>query len=78
MSAGNNFNPEHLVELANYRMPFGKYKNRLLLEIPEYYYVWFQRKGFPPGKLGKMMKEMMEIKINELEDLLKPLVKPGK
>lgn len=78
MSAGNNFNPEHLVELANYRMPFGKYKNRLLLEIPEYYYVWFQRKGFPPGKLGRMMEEMMEIKINELEDLLRPLVKPGK
>lgn len=75
MNGGSNFNPQHLVELANYRMPFGKYKNRLLLEIPEYYYLWFQRQGFPPGKLGRMMQEMLEIKVNELEDLLKPLVK---
>lgn len=75
MTAGNNFDPEHLVELANYKMPFGKYKDRRLLDIPEYYFVWFQRKGFPPGKLGQMMAEMMEIKINELEGLLKPLVR---
>lgn len=36
-------NPEHLIELANYRMPFGKYKDQLLLNIPEYYFVWFKQ-----------------------------------
>lgn len=65
---------EHLQELANYKMPFGKYKDRLLLNIPAYYYDWFKQKGFPSGKLGEMMKEMHEIKINGLEALLEPLV----
>lgn len=67
--------PEHLIELANYRMPFGKYKNRLLLEIPESYFIWFKQNGFPEGKLGRMMQEMQEIKINGLEELLRRLVK---
>ena len=67
-------NPNHLKELANYKMPFGKYKNQRLLNLPEAYFVWFQQKGFPTGKLGRMMQEMFEIKINGLEGLLKPLV----
>ncbi len=67
-------NANHLIELANYKMPFGKYKNYRLLDIPEYYYTWFSQKGFPQGKLGLMMKEMYEIKINGLENLLKKLV----
>lgn len=69
------FDSNHLIELANYRMPFGKYKNRRLLEIPEYYFVWFKQKGFPEGKLGRMMQEMYELKLNGLEDLLKRFVK---
>ncbi|WP_432411240.1 DUF3820 family protein [Rasiella sp. SM2506] len=66
--------PNHLKELANYKMPFGKYKNQRLLFLPETYFVWFQQKGFPQGKLGRMMQEMFEIKVNGLEGLLKPLV----
>ena len=54
--------PEHLVRLANYKMPFGKYKNRYLVNIPEPYYVWFKQKGFPPGTLGNLLQEMYEIK----------------
>ena len=75
MNNGNNTpptpDPEHLQKLANYKMPFGKYKNQRLLDIPEYYYTWFSQKGFPKGKLGQMMQEMHEIKINGLEFLLK-------
>ena len=80
MNAGNPNNtspfpdPNHLKELANYKMPFGKYKNKRLLYLPEAYFVWFQQKGFPQGKLGRMMQEMFEIKVNGLEGLLKPLV----
>ena len=65
---------KHLIELANYKMPFGKYKNEYLLNIPEFYYSWFKQKGFPNGKLGKLMQEMHEIKINGLEDLIRPLI----
>ncbi len=62
-----------LIKLANYRMPFGKYANRLLVEIPERYYIWFANKGFPEGELGEFMRMMLEIKTNGLEYLLTPL-----
>lgn len=64
---------KHLLELANTRMPYGKYKGRYLVDIPEPYYVWFRQKGFPPGKLGFMLAEMYEIKVNGLEKLIHPL-----
>ncbi len=62
--------PEKLIELAHYKMPFGKYKDRYLIEIPEYYYCWFSQKGFPEGKLGFMMQQMHEIKMNGLDELI--------
>ncbi len=68
-------NKELLIELANARMPFGKYKGRLLIELPEPYIVWFNQKGFPPGKLGNQLAQMYEIKLNGLEQLIWPLVK---
>ncbi|MGZ4158237.1 MAG: putative quorum-sensing-regulated virulence factor, partial [Bacteroidia bacterium] len=36
---------------------------------------WFQRKGFPEGKLGMLLQTMLEIKMNGLEYLLEPLKK---
>ena len=66
---------ETLIKLANYRMPFGKYANRLLVDIPGRYYVWFSYQGFPEGELGEFMVMMMDIKTNGLEYLLNPLRK---
>jgi len=74
MNAGNNPDPKHLIELANYKMPFGKYKGYYLVNIPEYYYIWYRRKGFPKGKLGNMMQEIYEIKLNGLEGLILKLI----
>ncbi|GGG06293.1 hypothetical protein GCM10011344_03460 [Dokdonia pacifica] len=62
---------DHLIELAHYRMPFGKYKGEYLVDIPEHYYVWFKQKGFPEGKLGRLLQEMYEIKVNGLEPMIK-------
>jgi uncharacterized protein (DUF3820 family) len=64
---------EYLIKLANTKMPFGKYKDSFLIDIPEYYYVWFRRKGFPRGKLGLQMQEIYDLKINGLEHLIRPL-----
>jgi len=64
---------ETLIKLANYRMPFGKYANRLLVDIPGRYYVWFSNQGFPKGELGEFMIMMFDIKVNGLEHLLSPL-----
>lgn len=66
---------QQLVELANARMPFGKYKGLLLLQLPEPYLVWYEQKGFPDGKLGEQLKLMYEIKVNGLEQLIWPLVR---
>lgn len=67
-------NKDHLIKLANTRMPFGKYKGRYLVELPEPYLVWFRQKGFPEGKIGDMLQEMYEIKVNGLENLIRPLI----
>jgi uncharacterized protein (DUF3820 family) len=64
-----------LLELTRTRMPYGKYKDRFLCDLPEPYLVWFHQKGFPPGKLGAQLSAMYEIKANGLEYLLKPLKK---
>lgn len=66
-------NPNLLLELINMQMPFGKYKGVVLCNLPVSYLEWFQRKGFPEGKLGMLLQTMYEIKLNGLEDLLKPL-----
>lgn len=65
---------KQLIDLANMVMPFGKYKGRFLVDIPEPYYVWFNEKGFPKGKLGEQLRMMYEIKVNGLEHLIRPLV----
>ncbi len=66
---------KQLIELAHYRMPFGKYKGSYLVNLPEAYLIWFQQKGFPDGKLGMLLQSMLEIKINGLENLIRKLQK---
>ncbi len=68
-------NHKFLIELANTKMPFGKYAGRYLIDLPENYVLWFKGKGFPAGKLGMMMESVFEIKVNGLEKLIRPLIK---
>ncbi|MEO9893726.1 DUF3820 family protein [Aurantibacter sp.] len=70
-----NFDNKKLIELAHYRMPFGKFKGRLLVDLPEPYYVWFKQKGFPTGKLGTLLESMYEIKVNGLEPIIRKIQK---
>ena len=62
-----------LLELVSMKMPFGKYEGKILCDLPVSYLEWFQRKGFPKGKLGTLLETMYEIKLNGLEYLLRPL-----
>ncbi len=64
---------EFLTKMVNFRMPFGKYKDCLLIDLPEHYIVWYNQKGLPKGELGKMLGLMYEIKLNGLEYLLKKI-----
>ena len=68
-------NPQLLLDLVKMQMPFGRYKGYVLCNLPVSYLEWFNRKGFPTGKLGVLLQTMYEIKLNGLEDLLKPLKK---
>ena len=65
--------PEIMMKVARTRMPFGRYKGRRLIDLPEPYVVWFYDKGFPKGELGKLLSTVYEVKVNGLEYLFKPL-----
>ena len=52
-------------------MPFGKYEGRYLIDIPEYYIVWYRNRGFPNGVLGQQLQLVYELKLNGLEDLIR-------
>ncbi|WP_194850987.1 DUF3820 family protein [Nonlabens antarcticus] len=64
------FNHKELIELAWYKMPFGAHKGKFLSELPESYYIWFRRQGFPPGKLGNYMQTVCDMKVNGIDSLL--------
>jgi uncharacterized protein (DUF3820 family) len=67
--------PEHLQLLVTRLMPYGKYKGRLIADLPGNYLNWFARKGFPPGEIGKLLALMHELDHNGLTSLLAPLRK---
>jgi uncharacterized protein (DUF3820 family) len=65
--------PEDLQRLVTVSMPFGKYKGRLIADLPGDYLRWFVRDGIPKGDIGRLIQLMHEIDHNGLSDLLKPL-----
>ncbi|MBS1144166.1 MAG: hypothetical protein H6R14_1572 [Proteobacteria bacterium] len=67
--------PEDLQLLVTRTMPYGKYKGRLIADLPGNYLHWFAREGFPPGEIGRLLQLMREIDHNGLSYLLKPLRK---
>ncbi|NEX63910.1 DUF3820 family protein [Noviherbaspirillum galbum] len=64
---------EDLKLLVTWRMPYGKYKDRLLADLPGHYLGWMSREGFPPGRLGELLAIMFELDHNALRHLLDPL-----
>ncbi len=67
--------PAQLEQLVIREMPFGKYKGRLIADLPGNYLNWFARQGFPPGELGRLLALMHELDHNGLASLLDPLRK---
>lgn len=68
-----HFSAEDLIAIAKTEMPFGKYQGTTLIHLPEAYLLWFARKSFPHGRLGKLMALCLEIKTQGLESIVKPL-----
>ena len=71
----NVIDPRVLTDLVSVRMPFGKYKDYILCDLPEPYLAWFHQKGFPEGKIGTLLAALYEIQLNGLGYLLKPIRK---
>ena len=65
--------PSQLQRLVTVSMPYGKYKGRLLADLPGNYLNWFAREGFPEGEIGRLLALMQEIDHNGLKPLLGPL-----
>lgn len=65
--------PEDLERLLSVEMPFGKYKGRVIADLPGHYLNWFAREGFPKSDVGRLLQLMHEIDHNGLSDLLTPL-----
>lgn len=65
--------PDDLQKLVTLEMPYGKYKGRLLADLPGQYLNWFAREGFPDGELGRLLQLMQEIDHNGLSPILTPL-----
>jgi uncharacterized protein len=64
---------QDLQRLVTLQMPYGKYKGRVLADLPGNYLNWFAREGFPPGDLGRLLQLMQEIDHNGLSELLVPI-----
>ena len=64
---------KQLIELLEFKMPFGKYKGWVIMDLPEHYLVWFNQKGFPQGKLGQLMNLAYEIRLNGLESMVRKI-----
>jgi uncharacterized protein (DUF3820 family) len=64
---------EDLEKFVAWKMPFGKYKGRVLADLPGHYLNWFARKGFPPGEIGRLLALLQEMDHNGLKPLLEPL-----
>ncbi|MEO0414063.1 MAG: DUF3820 family protein [Verrucomicrobiota bacterium] len=49
---------EYLTDLLTWKMPFGRYKEHFLDELPYEYLHWFNddSRGFPTGRLGELME----------------------
>lgn len=64
---------DDLLKIARTPMPFGRFKNTALIDLPEEYLLWFSRRGFPKGHLGRLMELTLSLKVDGLEGLVKPL-----
>ena len=71
------FSKDDLIKLAKWEMPFGKYQHTRLIDLPEEYLFWFNKRSFPNGELGWLMALCLELKIEGLDSLIKPLKTTG-
>lgn len=73
MNEDVGFDRDYLVKLARARMPFGKYANRRIIDLPESYLLWLLNKATCGPELTRMLRSIYEMKLNGLEELVRPI-----
>ena len=48
-----------LFDMANMKMPYGKFKGWALIDLPEPYVIWINNNNLPQGKLGQLLKLLL-------------------
>jgi uncharacterized protein (DUF3820 family) len=69
--------PAALMELARYKMPFGRFSGRYLKDVPEEYLLWLLRRDGLSRHFLDRVRSMLAIKENGFERLLDPLCPPA-
>ena len=64
---------KQLAKLASWKMPFGKYKDTVLIDLPEPYLLWFREQGWPKGELGELLALTLEIRISGSDKLIQKI-----
>ncbi|MEM6796024.1 MAG: DUF3820 family protein [Acidobacteriota bacterium] len=72
------FGGDDLNLLVEWEMPFGRFAGRRLIDLPEDYLFWFERRGdFPAGRLGRLLRLCLGIKRHGAEQVVKALGERG-
>lgn len=79
--SGMEANPDHLMDLANARMPVGQHAGELLLDLSEEYIFWFANGALSRGgdmiavqQTGYYLAVIHELRLKGMDMLLRPLV----
>ena len=52
------------------KMPFGRFEGQRLMDLPFGYLCWFEREGWPRGRLGEQMATIYELQHNDYDLLV--------
>jgi uncharacterized protein (DUF3820 family) len=69
-----------LAEIGRTFMPFGKFgpdhfppRGVPLYDLPVEYLAWFERRGFPKGRLGELLRILHQLKVDGCDEVFDAL-----
>jgi uncharacterized protein (DUF3820 family) len=55
---------KEIEEIGRTVMPFGRFSGRKIYDLPAEYLQWFTQKGWPAGRLGKLLQIVHQMKVD--------------